>query len=30
VTTYMPEAEFNVTNYKSVPLIPGATTKQAF
>ncbi len=30
VTTYMPEAEFNVTYYKSVPLIPGATIKQAF
>jgi len=25
VTTYMAEAEFNVTYYKSVPLIPGAT-----
>jgi hypothetical protein len=30
VTTYMPEAEFNVTYYKSVPLIPRATIKQAF
>jgi hypothetical protein len=30
VTTYMPEAEFNVTYYKSVPLISGATIKQAF
>ena len=30
VTTYMPEAGFNVTYYKSVPLIPGATIKQAF
>jgi hypothetical protein len=30
VTTYMPEAEFNVTYYKSVPLLPGATIKQAF
>jgi len=30
VTTYMPQAEFNVTYYKSVPLIPGATIKQAF
>jgi hypothetical protein len=30
VTTYMPEAEFNVTYYKSVPLIPGATIRQAF
>ena len=30
VTTYMPEAEFNVTYYKSVPLIHGATIKQAF
>jgi hypothetical protein len=27
VTTYMPEAELNVTHYKSVPLIPGATIK---
>jgi hypothetical protein len=26
----MPEAEFNVTCYKSVALIPGATIKQAF
>jgi hypothetical protein len=26
----MPEAAFNVTYYKSVPLIPGATIKQAF
>jgi hypothetical protein len=26
----MPEAEFNVTYYKSVPLIPGATIKRAF
>jgi hypothetical protein len=25
VTTYMPEADFNVTYYKSVPLIPGTT-----
>ena len=30
LTTYMPEAKFNVTYYKSVPLIPGATIKQAF
>ena len=30
VTTYMPEAAFNVTYYKSVPLIPGATIRQAF
>ena len=30
MTTYMPEAEFNVTYYKSVPLLPGATIKQAF
>jgi hypothetical protein len=30
VTTYMPEADFNVTYYKSVPLIPAATIKQAF
>ena len=30
VTTYMPEAEFNVTYYKSVRLISGATNKQAF
>jgi hypothetical protein len=30
VTTYMPEAKFNVTYFKSVPLIPGATIKQAF
>jgi hypothetical protein len=30
VTTYMPEAEFNITYYKSVPLIPGATIRQAF
>jgi hypothetical protein len=30
VTTYMPEADFNVTYYKSVPLISGATIKQAF
>jgi len=26
----MPEAEFNVTYYKSVPLVPGATTQGAF
>ena len=30
VTTYMPEAEFNVTYYKNVPLIPGATIERAF
>jgi hypothetical protein len=30
VTTYMPEAPLNVTYFKSVPLIPGATVKQAF
>jgi hypothetical protein len=30
VTTYMPEAPLNVTYFKSVPLIPGATIKQAF
>ena len=30
VTTYMPEAAFNVTYYKSVPLTLGATIKQAF
>jgi hypothetical protein len=30
VTTYMPEAEFTVTYYKSVPLVPGATIRQAF
>ena len=30
VTTYMPEAEFNVTYYNSVPMISGATIKQAF
>jgi hypothetical protein len=30
VTTYMPEAAFNVTYYKSVPLIPGAIIRQAF
>jgi hypothetical protein len=30
VTTYMPEAKFNVTFWKSVPLIPGATIRQAF
>jgi len=30
VTTYMPEAEFNVPYFKSVPLIPRATIKQAF
>ena len=30
VTTYMPEAKFNVTYYKRVPLIPGATIKEAF
>ena len=30
VTAYMPEAKFNVTYYKSVPLIRGATIKQAF
>jgi hypothetical protein len=26
----MPEAQFNVTYYKSVPMIPSATIKQAF
>jgi hypothetical protein len=30
VTTYMPEAPLNVTYFKSVPLIPGTTIKQAF
>jgi hypothetical protein len=30
VTTYMPEAPQNVTYFKSVPLIPGTTIKQAF
>jgi hypothetical protein len=30
ITTYMPEAEFNVAYYKSVSLIPGTTIKQAF
>ena len=30
VTKYMPEAKFNVTYYKSVPPIPGATIRQAF
>ncbi|MGA8660144.1 MAG: hypothetical protein WB586_28830 [Chthoniobacterales bacterium] len=30
VTTYMPEASLNVTYFKSVPLIPGTTIKQAF
>jgi hypothetical protein len=30
VTTYMPEATLNVTYFKSVPLIPGATIKQSF
>jgi hypothetical protein len=30
VTTYMPEAEFNVTYFKSVSLIPGTTIKQSF
>jgi hypothetical protein len=29
VTTYMPEAKFNVTYYKSVPLSPGTTINQA-
>ena len=28
--TYMPEAKFNVTYYKSVPLISGATIKERF
>ena len=30
MTTYMPEAPLNVTYFKSVPLIPGATIKQTF
>ena len=30
MTNYMPEAEFNVTYCKSVPLIPGAIVKEAF
>jgi hypothetical protein len=30
VTTDVPEAEFNVTYYKSVLLILGATIRQAF
>jgi hypothetical protein len=30
VATYVPEAEFNVTYYKSVSLISGATITQAF
>jgi hypothetical protein len=30
VTTYMPEAALNFTYFKSVPLIPSATIKQAF